>query len=1004
MASESISSQQSSQLSPSSNINFKCEDGIIAFNNAVALLKHSNILYHPMLSFLSKCCIGTALTIKPFAIYAEYLIEFWYTTEVDEATKTITFSLSTFEKPLSFTQDEFISAIGLPLGKDAVPLPPKETPYTISAASFQKPLASEVALTSHMLKVAKLSQEPENSLIFSSEEVNADDGADKSLSRTTMQPITQVIHLKKQVTETHHTEVTVATVDATQSLTTSELAEEQYFKYKGYCKQPLSTSLGESGEVKGYPRPNRDSESSLKFPNHLYTMRLHLGDDTERLKRLISLLIHKESQKSTSDDYDVIDITPKDAKEGDASDSDSGLHSMPDDDLASLTGFKTTDFADNDSKEGTAETFHASADTQAQSDPLGYLYEELRTLTIKSHRFVTLQQELSKVIKTELGMLVKNKDLRLMFKDIVFLLEAAEVFKKAKAEGEKWEKNDPKTPTEEKDAQNPDQTKREQYLVDTTIAIAQGEHPPAQFRGRHFKEDDEPPVKKLKFLISTSSSIPSPTPLKSIMPEPLQNPDATKITLDQFTKHLSKTTSSIFSHTPPREPTPLRKQTPPKDKAKGKGIATEDPLKDIMAFVEEGADLKAENEKSEKSLQRIMNPATIKALAQKMAEHEAKRKKRSTMRITRENDPLNVTIHDKFRLKTLRFSEWLEVHALASKTKSKSNDMLLQSLRAKFQWVLSQAKALGIPPPPELSTFGVTITNRKRKRSSEILKEFFVNEDMVVDGMHRNLVPPLGIEGRKGLNDNSFKPVVRVTANADGTSTSTIPGPVTTKEKAQKKNDVKERSMLLMALPNEHLLTFSQYKDAKTLFEAIQARFSGNDATRKTQKTLLKQMYENFNAHSTESLDSIFNRLQKIVSQLSILGENISQEDLNLKFLRSLPAEWNTHVVVWRNKPDLDTMSFDDLYNNFKIVVQEVKRSITSSSNSSSQNMTFVSSPSSTNEVNTANIQVSTASTPVTTASLHDNTANLSDATVYAFLANQPKGYQLVHEDLEKNP
>ncbi|GKB90444.1 hypothetical protein Tco_0962716 [Tanacetum coccineum] len=57
----------------------------------------------------------------------------------------------------------------------------------------------------------------------------------------------------------------------------------------------------------------------------------------------------------------------------------------------------------------------------------------------------------------------------------------------------------------------------------------------------------------------------------------------------------------------------------------------------------------------------------------------------------------------------------------------------------------------------------------------------------------------------------------------------------------------------------------------------------------------------------TESLDSIFNRLQKIISQLAILDENISQEDLNLKFLRSLPAEWNTHVVVWRNKPNLDT-------------------------------------------------------------------------------------------------
>nr|GEY91622.1 ribonuclease H-like domain-containing protein [Tanacetum cinerariifolium]GEZ10348.1 ribonuclease H-like domain-containing protein [Tanacetum cinerariifolium] len=89
-------------------------------------------------------------------------------------------------------------------------------------------------------------------------------------------------------------------------------------------------------------------------------------------------------------------------------------------------------------------------------------------------------------------------------------------------------------------------------------------------------------------------------------------------------------------------------------------------------------------------------------------------------------------------------------------------------------------------------------------------------------------------------NGNSFKPVPRTTTNADGTPTSTISGPVTTEEKAQKKNDVKARSMLLMALPNEHLLIFSQYKDAKTLFEAIQARFGRNDATKKTQRTLLK--------------------------------------------------------------------------------------------------------------------------------------------------------------------
>ncbi|GKB00940.1 putative ribonuclease H-like domain-containing protein [Tanacetum coccineum] len=230
----------------------------------------------------------------------------------------------------------------------------------------------------------------------------------------------------------------------------------------------------------------------------------------------------------------------------------------------------------------------------------------------------------------------------------------------------------------------------------------------------------------------------------------------------------------------------------------------------------------------------------------------------------------------------------------------------------------------------------------------------------------------------KQEDGNSFKPVARTTTNADGTSTSTIPGAVTAEEKIQKKNDLKARSILMMTLPSEHLLTFNQYKDAKTLFEAIEARFGGNEATKKTQKTLLKQI------------------------QLAILGENISQEDLNFKFLRSLPSEWSMHVVVWRNKPDLGSISFDDLYNNFKIVEQEVKRSVISSSNSSSQNVAFVSTPSSTNDVNTSNVHVSTASSSLSTASTTDNTARLSDATIYAFLANQPNGSQVVHEDLEQ--
>ncbi|GJY41557.1 retrovirus-related pol polyprotein from transposon TNT 1-94 [Tanacetum coccineum] len=148
--------------------------------------QHSNESFRPMLSFLSNCYVNRALTLQPTAMYVESLKEFWYTSEVEEETKTITFLLLWWNKPLSFTQDEFVSAIGLPICKDAIPLPPKET-----LLLFQKPLASEVPLTLHMLKVAKLSEEPEQSSLPPSGKVNTDDTVDKSISRASVQPVIQ---------------------------------------------------------------------------------------------------------------------------------------------------------------------------------------------------------------------------------------------------------------------------------------------------------------------------------------------------------------------------------------------------------------------------------------------------------------------------------------------------------------------------------------------------------------------------------------------------------------------------------------------------------------------------------------------------------------------------------------------------------------------------------------------------------------------------------------------
>nr|GEU30659.1 hypothetical protein [Tanacetum cinerariifolium] len=105
---------------------------------------------------------------------------------------------------------------------------------------------------------------------------------------------------------------------------------------------------------------------------------------------------------------------------------------------------------------------------------------------------------------------------------------------------------------------------------------------------------------------------------------------------------------------------------------------------------------------------------------------------------------------------------------------------------------------------------------------------------------------------------------------------------------------------------------------AKKVAGSYRKRFGRNAATKKTQRNLLKQPYENFTAPISEMLDQTFDRLQKLMSQLELLEEKLSQKDVNQKLLRSLSPEWNTHVVVWRNKADLDTMSINDLYNNLK--------------------------------------------------------------------------------------
>ncbi|GJX25801.1 hypothetical protein Tco_0232097 [Tanacetum coccineum] len=259
MASESTSLQQSQQPPPSSKVKFRCEEGIITFNNVVALLEQPNESFG----------IQQRLKKRPRP------------------------SPSYFhggDKPMSFTQDEFISAISLPICKDDVPLPPNET-Y----------------------------------LIPPSGEVNADDTADKSLSKAYVQPVTQ----PTAPTDLKHTEVTVAIVDATKSLVASELAEEQVnqpsaAKAEKVLDQNVEEDVKDVGfvvmEEVTFEQIMDKVDSKTQGAQEIVESSYDTESEIKIIKSyqaatIFGLLFIYQSSSYDQEDQEEIDITPKDAKE-----------------------------------------------------------------------------------------------------------------------------------------------------------------------------------------------------------------------------------------------------------------------------------------------------------------------------------------------------------------------------------------------------------------------------------------------------------------------------------------------------------------------------------------------------------------------------------------------------------------------------------------------------------------------------------------------------------------
>ncbi|GJZ17409.1 putative ribonuclease H-like domain-containing protein [Tanacetum coccineum] len=247
-------------------------------------------------------------------------------------------------------------------------------------------------------------------------------------------------------------------------------------------------------------------------------------------------------------------------------------------------------------------------------------------------------------------------------------------------------------------------------------------------------------------------------------------------------------------------------------------------------------------------------------------------------------------------------------------------------------------------------------------------------------------------------NGNSKK---RISTGKDGVVR--ILPPVSAAEIHAVEKERKARTILLMAIPKEHLRRFHGMDDAKEIWEAIRTRFGGNANSKKMQKAVLKQQFEAFTISSSEGLEKGYDRFQQLLSQLEAHGAEVSTEDANHKFLRSLPPAWSNLAMTMRTKPDVDTLSIDDLYNNLRVFEQELTS--TSKSSANAQNVAFIShSKSSTNKVKSGHIGAYSTCTPTSSKNIQEREvpAGFADEVIYSLFAKQSEDLDLLHEDLEQ--
>ncbi|KAJ9543722.1 hypothetical protein OSB04_023429 [Centaurea solstitialis] len=151
------------------------------------------------------------------------------------------------------------------------------------------------------------------------------------------------------------------------------------------------------------------------------------------------------------------------------------------------------------------------------------------------------------------------------------------------------------------------------------------------------------------------------------------------------------------------------------------------------------------------------------------------------------------------------------------------------------------------------------------------------------------------------------------------------PPPRSDADRKRRQTEMKALSTLLLAIPNEYQHQFSSCTDAKALWTALEKRFSGTKSTKRNQKAILKQQYENFTSLKNESMTQTFDRFNKLIGELATMDVQMDKDDVNRKFLRSLGEEWTIYTVSFRQGDNLEDKELEDLYNDLRIFEAEVE-------------------------------------------------------------------------------